>query len=123
MAPYSNAADVIEYTGVKPGDLYLESDAALATLLDKWLVQVSALMHKHQRVEYEDPDEELTAALDNIAMRICANMIGQAKLRRDYHVIRIGDFAVRMVEDAILTSDILNDLAALPNKRHGWVFI
>ena len=138
MEYYSTPEDVIQYTGIQPGDLNLEDDdpegedpktAAdkRTALLEKWLKQITSLIHGHQKMNYlelvdNEELEEVPAGIHNIAMRMAANMVGQAVLRRETPIVKIDDFAVKMVSDAVMTKDIRTDLKELPHNKEGLSF-
>lgn len=112
---YSSPADVIAYTGVRPEDLGIEAteedtaDELLTALLTEWLEEAADLIDRDRRQSWLT---ELTipAGINNIAKRLVANMVAQAVLRRDTPIIKIGDFAVKMTDDSILTRAIKRDL-------------
>jgi len=64
---YSSAKEVIAYTGVRPEALRCDSDAALESLLESWLVQIKSLIDADRGKTY---DTDTPAGIHNIAMRI-----------------------------------------------------
>lgn len=128
MEFYSTPKEVIEYTGIQPESLNLQSDPGkLLVILEKWLKQIASIIHGHQKMNYLElvatgDIEEVPAGIHNIAMRMAANMVAQAVLRRETPIVRIDDFAVKMVSDAILTKDIREDLKELPHNKKGLSF-
>lgn len=113
---YGTPEQVRAYTGIRPEDLGLSditggdtADQQLAAILVTWLGQATDIMDYIIGGSYLD-DQTVPAGLHNIAVRIVANMIAQAVLRRETPVIRIGEYAVRMTDDTIITPSIRRDL-------------
>ena len=113
---YGTPEQVRAYTGIRPEDLGLSdikggdtADQQLTAILTAWLGQATDIMDYMLGGTYLD-DETVPAGLHNIAVRIVANMVAQAVLRRETPIIRIGDYAVRMTDDAIITPAIRRDL-------------
>ena len=121
MAHYSTVDDVIEFTGIRPGDLGLEDDpqgttdpesaeSKMRILIESWLVQVKDLIDQNRNRDFHEEEDGVPPGIHNIALRVCANMVAQAVLRRDTPIVRVDDFNVRTVEDRVITSAIKDDL-------------
>lgn len=120
---YSSPEQVIAYTGIQPSDLFLNTEEELKDLIEQWLVEATDYIHYYQKINYFEEFEagkikSIPKAVNNIAMRIVANMIALAKIRRDTSVIRVNDYYTKMVEDDVLTEKIKADLKILPNNRN-----
>lgn len=112
---YSTPEEVIHYTGVKPVDFGLEEQAELITLIETWLLQVKDLIDRDRNRNYLS-EVEVPAGIENIAMRMAANMVALANLRRETPVVKHDDFNIKMVEDKIFTNGIKEDLSRYPAK-------
>ncbi len=125
---YSDASEVIEYTGLRPSDLDIEqvideeteevtktADEALEELITGWLVQVKNLIDQDRNRDYH-AEGAVPDGIHNIALRMTANMVAQAIMRRDTSIVRVDDFSVQMVDDQIFTAAIRRDLARFPMK-------
>lgn len=106
---YSSVNQVKQYTGIRAEDLGFEHEEFLDEVLETWLIQIKDLINRDRNYDYTK-DEEIPAALNNIALRMAANMVAQATLRRETPIVRVDDFNVNMVEDAVLTNAIKQDL-------------
>ena len=113
---YAYPADVREYTGVMPDDLGFDSERELNDCLEKWLKQATSLIHEHQGMDYFDELEVIPKMVNNIAVRIVANMVAQAKVRRQSTIVRVDDMDVQGVVDRVLTDGIKVDLSVLPRE-------
>jgi len=114
---YGTVESVLLYTGVKPADFGLTSttggdtaEQKLISLITGWLKEATDIIDRIIGGSYLDSDN-VPPGLHNIAVRIVANMCAQAILRRETPVIRIGEFAVRMTDDTIVTPSIKRDLS------------
>ena len=124
---YSSPKQVISYTGVRPTDFGLEdddyqtADKKLESLIKSWLVQVKDLIDMDRNRDYHQEVKKgkrtmVPSGINNIALRMAANMVAQANLRRLTPIVRHDDFSVDMVEDKIFTNAIKRDLARFPYK-------
>jgi len=127
MKMYSTPEKVISYTGVRPQDFYLEDDGEktaeekLKEMIEGWLLQVKDLIDADRNRDYnkevdEGKREKVPPGIENIALRMAANMVAQAQLRRETPIVRHDDYSVDMVEDKVMTNAIKNDLARFPFK-------
>ena len=121
MAHYSSPAEVIQFTGTRPEDFGLATVSELEALILPWLAQAKDLIDADRNRDYH---AEVTAGrrasvppgINNIAMRIVANMLAMAVLRRETPVVKAADFAVQMVEDQVFTDSVKSDLRRYPAK-------
>ena len=119
MEHYSSPADVIRFTGTRPEDFGLAAVSELEALILPWLVQAKDLIDTDRNRDYH---AEVTAGrrdnvppgIHNIAMRIVANMLALAVLRRETPVVKVGDFAIQVAEDQVFTASIRKDLRLYP---------
>jgi len=130
---YSSPEKVIEYTGVRPQDFGLEdeldgneevvktAEEKLESIIEGWLEQVKDLIDHDRNRDYHEEVEEgkrekVPPGIEFIALRMAANMVAQANLRRQTPIVRHDDFSVDMVGDKVFTKAIQRDLARFPYK-------
>ncbi len=122
---YSTPAKVKSYTGVKPGDLKAADDAALDNILEDWLISIKDLIDQDRKRDYHEEVAagkrvQIPPGIELIAMKIAANMVAQAALRRDTPIVRLDEYTLKMVPDEIFTAAIRRELSrypALPSFR------
>lgn len=119
MSYYGTVADVKAWSGVVPRSLGLDGeedpDAALDTLLEKWLTQVKAFIDADRGRAFEEGDSELPI-IENISVRMAVNMVRMAELQRSGSVIRVDNYEVHVTEPSIFTEPIRRDLHRVPRK-------
>ncbi len=130
---YSSPKKVIEYTGVRPQDFGLEdelneneevvetAEEKLESIIEGWLEQVKDLIDHDRNRDYHEEVEagkrdKVPPGIEFVALRMAANMVAQANLRRQTPIVRHDDFSVDMVEDKVFTNAIKRDLARFPYK-------
>ncbi len=101
-------------TGVKPEDLSLNTEEELQHVIESWLLEAKDYIDRNRRRSF---DEDTPPMIENIAVRIVANMIGIATQRRTSPIIQTGDFNVQLVEDEVITQSIRSDLRRLFPKN------
>lgn len=119
---YSSPNEVIRYTSIQPKDLDLDTPEKLNALINQWLVQAKDLIDQDRNRDYHKEVElgkrsSVPSGIDNIALRIVANMVAQAKIRRDTSIVRVDDYEIKMADDEIFTKAIRSDLSLYPKKR------
>lgn len=116
---YSSPNDVIKYTGVRHEDFRLANSEDLTSMLEEWLVGIKNIIDEdrnrdfHQEVKTEKIDK-IPPGIHWIALRIAANMVAQATIRRDSPILTVGEYAVKLVEDDVVTKSIKKDLQKYP---------
>lgn len=125
---YGDLEELKTVTGIRPEDLYFKDEEGgktaeekLDELLESWLVQIKDMIDQDRKrdylKEYENGErEQIPPGIHFIALRIAANMIAQAMVRRDTPVLKVGEYAVKMAEENIFTNAIKKDLAKFPAK-------
>lgn len=122
---YSTPEEVIQYTGVRPQDFYLEDDdpeapnpstaeEKLTSLIANWLVQIKDFIDRDRNRDYSASGKVVPPGIHNIALRAAANMVAQAQLRRETPIVKKDDFTISMVEDKVFTASIKSDLSRFP---------
>lgn len=133
---YSSPEEVIRYTGIQPGDIgiqlvdgdgYESEEEKLKAVLENWLEQTKDLIDQHRNRDYhkevEDGErDKIPPGIHHIALRIAANMVAVANMRRQTPIVKIDDFQVDMVEDKVFTKNIRRDLKLYPRKTTPQTF-
>lgn len=121
---YSTAEEVMQYTGVKPGDLGLSEEQELKDVLEGWLIQIKDLIDRDRNRDFHKEDGGVPPGIDHIAMRVCANVVAQASFRRESTIVQVDDYIIQMVDDRVFTTPIRDDLKRYPRKaRFGMTVI
>lgn len=121
---YSTAEEVMQYTGVKPGDLGLSEEQELKDVLEGWLIQIKDLIDRDRNRDFHKEDGGVPPGIDHIAMRVCANVVAQASFRRESTIVQVDDYTIQMVDDRVFTTSIRDDLKRYPRKaRFGMTVI
>jgi len=129
---YNTPEEVIQYTGIRPEDLYLQDDIEavegsqtaeekLNALIEQWLTQIKNLINQDRNRDYS-AEAEVPPGIRNISLRMAANMVAQAQLRRETPIVKKDDFTISMVEDKIFTPSIKSDLSRFPFKPNFRLF-
>ena len=113
---YSTAEEVMQYTGVKPGDLGLSEEQELKDVLEGWLIQIKDIIDRDRNRNFHKEGSEVPPGIDHIAMRVCANVVAQASFRRESTIVQVDDYSIQMVDDQIFTKAIREDLSRYPRK-------
>lgn len=122
MANYSSPEDVTRRTGIGPDDLGFddEDESGALEALDAFLVQlleeVSDLMDRKLRKSYLT-ETTVPPGLNGIAADAAANAVREMVATRQTPVVRIDDFAVRVIQSNVLTRDILERLKLYAKGR------
>ena len=101
---YSTPASVKTRTGIGPADLGLDDDAALDAFLEELLTEIADLMGRVMRTSYLL--ETVPAGLAGIASDAAADSVREMVATRQTPVVRIDDFAVRVIHSRILGPDM-----------------
>lgn len=107
--PYCTAEEVIELTGVKPIHLRLEEDdtQGLNDRLTKWINQCESIINSYCNQSW---DNEVPGAVQNVALRLVANMVAFAQVRKDTPLVKVNDWKIQFSSSRIFTSDLKDDL-------------
>lgn len=118
---YSTVEDVLEDTGLKPGDLGFKADEdstadeKLEAKIIKWLLEAKGIIDEKKNRDFA---AELAAGtitvipvcISSIAKRIVINMAKQARINRDTPIVSKDDYNIQITNDTILTKSIKDDL-------------
>ena len=121
MSYYSTIVDVKNYTGIRKEDLGFSTEKALEDFIEARLLEVKDLINNDRNRNYDTEvlageRLEVPPGIHQIALRMMANLIGYAVVRRDTPIVRISDFNVQQIDDKIFTPDLKRDLSIYPAK-------
>lgn len=106
---YCTPLELRELTGATPQNFRLEKtdDDGLNTLFTKWITQSKDLIdtYCHQTFNTETPP-----AIQNICLRLAANMVAMATARRDTPLIKVNDWSIQISSSKVFTADLKEDL-------------
>lgn len=132
---YSSPDSVRELTGIDPrADFLLEddpegtvggktADEKLDAALAVWLSYAKGLIDAHRNRDYEQEvadgkRDKVPDLVHFAALRIAANIVGQAKIRRNMSIVQVDQFLQQIIPDAVFTKSIKDDLTLIPAKRY-----
>ena len=121
MEFYSTPEAVMRYTGIRHSDLGLEDEEQLKAILRDLLREAKDLIDQDRNRDYHEEildgkRDAVPPGINNIALRMVANMMAQAVMRRDTPIVRVDDFSFQMVDDQVFTNAIKKDLSKYPYK-------
>ncbi|WP_295612121.1 hypothetical protein [uncultured Methanobrevibacter sp.] len=104
-----DADEVIEFTGLKPSMLKLQSndDGKLYVIIEAWTKQSEDLIKSYCNNDFK---KEVPLAVKNVCLRLTANMVTQAIARRDTPITKVNDWNISTVGSRIFTNDLKEDL-------------
>ncbi len=113
------AEDVIQFTGVKPKMFRYDTDetASLELLLEKWIKQSESLITTYCNYNFDENCDEIPDAVQNVCLRLTANMVALAQARKDTPVVKVNDWSIQTVGSDIFTEDLKEDLAPWVHER------
>jgi hypothetical protein len=106
---YCTPTDVINYSGVKAEDLQQGSDNLLRSLLGSWISDADQIINEIIEKNY-DPPSTAPFSIRNASMRMVSNMVLLSVQRRRNPIVSIGEFNVELLQDIMLTDDILKQI-------------
>lgn len=129
---YGSITNVINYTSITPRDLDFDEDDAghkkIKELIETWLVAAKDFIDTNRNRDYHEEvrkgdRDEVPAGIENIAERIVANMVAQAKLRRNTSIVNMDDYEVKIINDAVITPAIRKDLKEYPKRARFRILV
>lgn len=104
-----DADEVIEFTGLKPSMLKLQSndEEKLHEIIEAWTKQSEDLIKSYCNNDFK---KEVPLAVKNVCLRLTANMVTQAIARRDTPITKVNDWNISTVGSRIFTNDLKEDL-------------
>lgn len=117
-----NADEIIEFTGVKPKTFRLEKDdtEGLNLILEKWIKQSQSLICSYCNFNFHEIEDEIPGAVQNVCLRLTANMVALAQARKDTPVVKVNDWSIQTVSSDIFTDDLKDDLAPWVHERKSY---
>lgn len=102
--------DVINFHGLKPKHLNLEKDdtSKLESIVSGWIEQSQDLINTYTNRNYTDTT--VRPAVQNICLRLTANMVNLAIQNRDSPIIKVNDWTISTVPNDIFTDELKEDL-------------
>lgn len=113
---YSTSADVIARTGVSPEDLGLTTTPELTAFMEGLLAEVTDILDREMRQSYLAA-ATVPAGLNGIAADAASDSLRTMIATRQTPVVRIDDFAVRVIQSRILSPDIKERLKLYSTGR------
>lgn len=101
--------ELIKFTGVTPKMFRFEKDDidSMLFLLEKWIRQCSNIITHYCHNSFE---KEVPYAVENVCLRLTANMIALFVARNDTPVVKVNDWSVQIVSSEIFSDDLKEDL-------------
>lgn len=102
--------DVINFHGLKPKHLNLDKDdtSKLESIVSGWIEQSQDLINTYTNRNYTD--ETVRPSVQNICLRLTANMVNLAIQNRDSPIIKVNDWTISTVPNDIFTDELKDDL-------------
>ena len=109
-SPFCTVEDVKRFTGVKLSHLKAKSEEELDSSIEDWIKQSESLIKEYCNNDFSKYNP-LPDAVQNICMRLTANMVTQAIARRDTPITKVNDWNISTVGSRIFTNDLKEDIA------------
>lgn len=106
--PYITPESVRVYTGVLPSWLDLPDEATLDATIADWIEQAQEMATRYLGREWTD--EEVPKGVQNGVLRIVANLVAQARIRRQTAILDVNEYRQTLVPDEVFTKSIKADL-------------
>lgn len=102
--------EVKQFTGIQPKHLKLstEDDSKLDEILEKWISQSMDLIKSYTNNQFKN--DTIPEAVQNVCLRLTANMVALAIERRDTPRTIVTDWGTRVSSSQIFTEDLKEDL-------------
>jgi hypothetical protein len=113
---YCTAKDVAEFSGIKESDFDISNHGEYETLVNKWIAHADAIIDADRGRSFDiaQADSVHAPLLQNLSMRITANIMAQAQQNRTLPVEKMDDFSAKIIRQVVVTDDIKADLKRLP---------
>jgi hypothetical protein len=102
------AADIKQYTGIKADDFSFTGEGAetqLETLLNQWTERIASHILARLKRSIADTADEYEAIRD-ILIRTVAKLVATAQQQRTSPIVRLGEFAVGIIDTSAVTKDL-----------------
>lgn len=103
--------EVINFTGLKPSHLNLsrEDEDKMNEIVEKWVKQSTSLIKSYCHNDFKKY-KHIPKAVQNVCLRLTANMVALAIARRDTPITKVNDWQVNIVNMRIFSNDLKEDL-------------
>ena len=102
---YCTVEDVKIVTRSKLGQFgYKEDYTEFDELIQKWIKQSESLINSYCNRSWDY--NHVPAAVENVCIRLTANMIGFYHARKDDPIKKVNDYSVKMFSSEIFTDDL-----------------
>lgn len=103
--------EVKDFTGLKPSHLNLQKDdeEKLDEIVETWIKQSTGLIKSYCHNDFTKY-EDIPDAVQNVCLRLCANMVALAIARRDTPITKVDDWQVNIVNMRVFSNDLKDDL-------------
>lgn len=117
-----DAEEIIEFTGIKPKTFRLEKDDenGLKEIIRKWILQSQGLICSYCNHNFNEEEDEVPPAVQNVCLRLTANMVALAQARKDTPVVKVNDWSIQTVSSDIFTDDLKDDLEPFLHERKSY---
>ena len=112
--------EVIDFTGLKTSHLNLakEDDAKLREIVETWIKQSTSLIKDYCNNDFKDY-ETIPEAVQNVCLRLTANMVALAIARRDTPITQVNDWQINIVNMRVFSNDLKDDLTPYVLERES----
>ena len=102
---------VIDSFSLKPQNFKLDKDdtSKLNELVEEYISQSQDLIYRY--TNNSTILEDTPKSVQNVCLRLVANMIGFIIQRRDSPIIKVNDWQIKTINSEIFTDDLKRDLA------------
>ena len=102
--------EVKDFTWINPKHLKFdaEDDSKLKEILTDWISQSEDLIKSYTHNKFSEDDTP--KAVQNVCLRLTANMVALAIERRDTPRTKVNDWKIQVSSSDIFTSDLKEDL-------------
>ena len=114
---YCSIEDVKDISRVKPNKLGLAEDAEtqLDNILEKWILEASALIDNYTQSPLTDDDVNNTTTkyyvYKSVSSRIVANMCALSSVYKSHNVVKVNDWSTTLIDNNIFTNGLKGELA------------
>ena len=113
---YCTVDDVKDYTGGKEEDFNFVNPGQFDQKVEGWIAQADAIINRSRRRTFDpiEADVQYADLLKSLSTRITMRIMAEAKQSRTSSIEKIDDYTMRMIDNKILSPDILAELDLLP---------
>lgn len=106
---YCTAQEVRTFTGATPETFRLKKDdtTGLNNIIISWISQSESIIDSYCNTTWPG---EVPGLVQNVCLRLAANMVALAVARRDTPLIKVNDWTIRISSSDIFTQDLKDDL-------------